>query len=70
MPLNSPDYTCISKQAKSVNITFKTTNLGEIAHLVIKYGQEKRRIWRKLHLAVDTETHEVICADFSLSNIT
>jgi hypothetical protein len=86
VPLNCPDYTCISKRAKSVNIPFKTPTRGEIAHLVIdstglkvfgegewkvkKHGQEKRRIWRKLHLAVDAKTHEVICADLSLSNIT
>ncbi|NIG63017.1 MAG: transposase [Serratia symbiotica] len=49
---------------------FKTIKRGEIKHLAIKHGQEKRRIWRKLHLAVDTETHEFICADLSLSNVT
>jgi hypothetical protein len=58
---------------------------GEIAHLVIdstglkvfgegggksKTGQERRRIWRKLHLAVDSKTHEIICADLSLNNVT
>ncbi len=86
VPLNCPDDTCISKRAKSGHVPFKTATPGEIAHLVIdssglnvlgegewkvkKYGQEKRRIWRKLHLAVDTETHEVTCADLSLSNVT
>lgn len=35
-----------------------------------KHGQEKRRVWRKLHLAVDAGTHEVICADLSLNNVT
>ena len=64
--------------AKSVCIPFKSSTRGEIAHLVIdstglkvfgegewkvkKHGQEKRRVWRKLHLAVDAGTHEVICA--------
>ena len=59
---------------------------AEIAHLVIdstglkvfgegewkvkKHGQERRRIWRKLHLAVDSKTHEIICADLSLNNVT
>ncbi len=33
-------------------------------------GQERRRIWRKLHLAVDSNTHEIICADLSLNNVT
>lgn len=30
----------------------------------------KSRIWRKLHLAVDGKTHEIICADLSLNNVT
>ncbi|MBW4246482.1 transposase, partial [Enterobacter roggenkampii] len=75
-------YTSVSKRAKSVNVSFKTSTRGEIAHLVIdstglkvfgegerkvrKHGQERRRIWRKLHLAVDSNTHEIICADLSL----
>ncbi|RXY82287.1 IS5 family transposase, partial [Klebsiella pneumoniae] len=72
--------------AKSVNVSFKTFTRGEIAHLVIdstglkvfgegewkvkKHGQERRRIWRKLHLAVDSNTHEIICANLSLNNVT
>ena len=35
-----------------------------------KHGKERRRIWRKLHLTVDSKTHEVICADMSLNNVT
>lgn len=35
----------------------------------VKY-KERRRIWRKLHLAVDASTYEVICADLSLNNVT
>jgi len=37
---------------------------------VKKYGKERRRIWRKLHLAVDGKTHEIIFADLSLNNVT
>ncbi|HEG3647453.1 TPA: IS5 family transposase, partial [Klebsiella pneumoniae] len=86
VPLRCPDYTSVSKRAKSVNVSFKTFTRGEIAHLVIdstglkvfgegewkvkKHGQERRRIWRKLHLAVDSNTHEIICADLSLNNVT
>ncbi|MET6459409.1 IS5 family transposase [Klebsiella pneumoniae] len=85
VPLRCPDYTSVSKRAKSVNVSFKTFT-QEIAHLVIdstglkvfgegewkvkKHGQERRRIWRKLHLAVDSNTHEIICADLSLNNVT
>ncbi len=35
-----------------------------------KAWPERRRIWRKLHLAVDSNTHEVVCADLSLNNVT
>ncbi|BEC46009.1 hypothetical protein VEE53_15070 [Escherichia coli] len=35
-----------------------------------KAWRERRRIWRKLHLAVDSKTHEIICADLSLNNVT
>ncbi|QAS67808.1 transposase [Klebsiella michiganensis] len=86
VPLRCPDYTSVSKRAKSVNVSFKTSTRGEIAHRVIdstglkvfgegewkvrKHGKERRRIWRKLHLAVDSNTHEVVCADLSLNNVT
>ncbi|WP_029810064.1 IS5/IS1182 family transposase, partial [Vibrio parahaemolyticus] len=30
----------------------------------------KRRVWRKLHLAIDTSTHEIVAAELSLSNVT
>lgn len=30
----------------------------------------KRRVWRKLHIAVDTHSHEIIAAELSLSNVT
>ncbi|ENS3351536.1 IS5 family transposase [Salmonella enterica] len=86
VPLRCLNYTCVSRRAKSVNVSFKTVTRGEITHLVIdstglklfgegewkvkKHGKERRRIWRKLHLAVDSKTHEIICADLSLNNVT
>lgn len=35
-----------------------------------KHGKEQRRVWRKLHLAVDAGTHQIICAELSLSTMT
>lgn len=86
LPLLCPHYSCISKRAKTVNISFETKTQGTIQHLAIdatglkvygegewkgrKYGSDgKRRVWRKLHLAVDTDTHEIIAAELSLSNV-
>ena len=43
---------------------------GEGEWKVKKHGTDgKRRIWRKLHLAADTDTHEIIAAELSLSNV-
>ncbi len=86
VPLRCPDYTSVSKRAKSVNVSFKTPTRGEISHLVIdstglkvfgegewkvkKHGKDRSRIWRKLHLTVDASRHEIICADLSLNNVT
>ncbi|KFX09342.1 IS5/IS1182 family transposase, partial [Pectobacterium betavasculorum] len=53
IPLRCPDYTSVSKRAKSFDVSFKTPSRGEIAHL-----------------AVDAKTHEIICADLSLNNVT
>ena len=86
LPLRCPDYSLVSKHAKSVNISIKTPTQGEISHLVIdatglkvfgegewkvrQHGADRRRVWRKLHLAADGVTHEIICADLSLSGTT
>lgn len=83
VPLRCPDYSSVSKRATSVSVCFKALR-GEIAHLVIdstglkvsgvgewkikKHGTERRRIWRKLHFAVDAKNHEIICADLSLNS--
>nr|AKN37953.1 Mobile element protein [Enterovibrio norvegicus] len=87
IPLSCPHYSCISRRAKDVDVSFKTKTKGPIQHLAIdatglkvygegewkvkKHGTDgKRRVWRKLHLAVDTSTHEIIAAELSLSTVT
>ncbi|VCX69128.1 Putative transposase (identified by ISEscan HMM) [Klebsiella quasipneumoniae] len=69
VPLRCPDYTSVSKRAKSVNVVsnvhpvkshtvIDSTGLkvfGEGEWKVRKHGKE-RRLWRKLHLAVDSNT--------------
>ncbi|WP_429123536.1 IS5 family transposase [Aeromonas veronii] len=36
---------------------------GEGEWKVRKHGTEKRRVWRKLHLAVDPVTHDIVAAE-------
>lgn len=85
VPLKSPSYSCISKRAKTVEVQYRLPSRGPVAHVVIdatglkvfgegewkirKHGKEKRRIWRKLHLAIDADTHEAISAVVSLDSV-
>lgn len=41
VPLRCPDYTGVSKRAQSVNVSFKVSTRGEIAHLVIDSNELK-----------------------------
>ncbi len=36
---------------------------------VSTHGDEKLRVWRKLHLAVDPVTHNIVVAEVSLENV-
>lgn len=85
VPLTSPDYTCISKRSKTVQVKYRNKSRGAIRHIAIDstglkvfgegewkvkmHGAEKRRTWRKLHLAIDVDTHEAISAEVSLVNV-
>ncbi|WP_420788803.1 IS5 family transposase [Shewanella algae] len=85
IPLIAPDYSCISKRAKTVNVKYRNPSRGAVAHVVVdatglkvygegewkmrKHGKEKRRVWRKLHLAIDAATHEIIGAQTSLETV-
>ena len=85
VPLTSPSYSNICKWAQTVEINYRLPSKGAVTHLVIdatglkvfgegewkqrKHGKSQRRIWRKLHLAVDARTHEVIAAEVSLESV-
>lgn len=87
VPIVCLHYSCISRRAKQVEVSFKPKTRGAIQYLtsdatvlkvygegewkVKKHGTDgKRRVWRKLHLAVDTSTHEIVAVELSLSNVT
>ena len=69
-----PDYTTLCRRAATVPITLPKRAEGPL-HLVLdstglkvygegewkvrQHGASKRRTWRKLHLAVDAESHEL-----------
>lgn len=85
VPLCAPDYSCVSKRARTVKVSYRQLAKRCITDLVIgsiglkvfgegewkvrKHGADKRRVWRKLHLAVDPVTHDIVAAEVSLENI-
>src|SRR5438270_3524897 len=75
--LTVPDYTTLCRRAATVRITLPKRAEGPL-HLVLdstglkvygegewkvrRHGYSKRRTWRKRHLAVDPQTHEIQAA--------
>ena len=85
VPLCAPDYSAVSKRARTVKVAYRQPSKGKVTDLVIdstglkvfgegewkvrKHGAEKRRVWRKLHLAVDPARHDIVAAEVSLENV-
>jgi hypothetical protein len=83
--LRSPNYTSISKRARTVEVNYRQPPKGSVAHLVIdatgvkvfgegewkvrKHGSESRRTWRKVHFAVDADSHDIVSAVVSLDSV-
>lgn len=76
--LPAPDYSTLSRRARLLRVSLAAARAGRIAHLVIDstglklygegewkvrlHGADRRRTWRKLHLAVDADSHRVAAA--------
>ena len=74
--LDIPDYTSLAKRAAKlgivldvrkhrgpIDVVVDSTGLkvfGEGEWKMRKHGKRKRRTWRKLHLAVNPDTHEIV----------
>lgn len=70
-----PDYTTLCKRSADMVVCLATSNPDEPKHIVVdstglkvygegewkvrQHGYSKRRTWRKLHLSVDENTHEI-----------
>ena len=75
LDLPSPHYSTLSRRAATLEVKLPRLNKGAL-HLAIDstgmkvygegewkmrlHGKEKHRTWRKLHLAIDHTTHEVV----------
>ena len=85
LDIKSPDYSCISKRAKTVEVSYRLPANGPVKHLAIdstglkvfgegewkvkKHGPEKRRVWVKLHLGVDAHTGQIPAAKATTASV-
>lgn len=78
LPITAPDYSTLSRRQATLDIPTYQSKNSEPVHLVIdstrikiygegewkmrQHGKEKRRTWRKLHIAVNEATHDIVMA--------
>lgn len=83
--VRAPDYSTLSRRAKTLDVVLSRPVSGEAVHLVVdstgckihgegewkvrQHGWSKRRTWRKLHLGVDEATGEILAATLSTNNV-
>jgi hypothetical protein len=81
LALAIPDYSTFSRRAAELTVWVGRLAKSQPRHVVIdstglkvygegewkarQHGTTQRRTWRKLHLAVDAENHEVIAAELT-----
>jgi Transposase DDE domain len=85
LDLKIPHYSRLSRRAGALAISLRRTNKSGKLDLVIDstgfkvygegewkmrtHGKQKRRTWRKYHVAVDPSTHEVVAMELTESNV-
>jgi Transposase DDE domain len=85
VPLASPYYTTLSRRADGLGVDLQALPQSRPLHLVVDgtglkiygegewkmrtHGKDKRRTWRKLHLGINRETHEIVAITLTESNV-
>ena len=80
-----PDFSTLCRRQKSLVVDIASRGSGEALHLLIdstgikvegegewharKHGGTNRRVWRKIHLAIDERTMEVCAVEVTSSNV-
>ena len=80
-----PDHTTLSRRGGGLTVLPRRVGPGEPLHLLVastglkiygegewldqKHGLRSRRRWRKLHLGVDADTHEVVAVELTPDDV-
>lgn len=84
LTIEAPDYSLLCKRAENLKINLKSLPQKGAIDVVVDatglkvfgegewktrcHGKQKRRKWKKLHLAVNAETHEIVGCELTDSN--
>jgi hypothetical protein len=84
-PLRVPDYTTLCRRQRSLGVKVQADPAEEPRHILIdstglkvfgegewkvrQHGKDKRRTWRKLHLAIDARTQEIVAAALTTNSL-
>ena len=85
LPVTAPDYSVLSRRQSSLIIPDCHGRSDKPVHLVVdasgikiygegewkmrQHGKEKRRTWRKLHIAVDEKTQQILMSVITDANV-
>jgi len=85
LDLDVPDHSTLSRGGKKITVSLSATKRGQAIDVLIdstglkvygegewlehKHGVRKRRTWRKLHLALDAETGEIVAEDLTANDV-
>lgn len=85
IPLDVPNYSTLCRRQKTLQVRIPISRKEEPMHVVVDstgmkvygegewkmrtHGKQKRRTWRKLHLAIDVKTREIVAAGMSLNSV-
>jgi hypothetical protein len=83
--LSIPDHTTFSRRSSNASLTTSLTPSREPVHVVLdstglkvygagewqreKHGERGRRTWRKLHLAVNPDSHEILASELTTKEV-
>jgi IS5 family transposase len=86
LDLAVPDYSTLCRRRKTLEVVLPRRRKGESLHVVVdstgvkvfgegewkvrQHGYTKRRTWRKLHIAVNEATGEIVAAVLATNNFT
>jgi hypothetical protein len=84
LDLSVPDHTTLSRRAESLDVVRPRPGAGPV-HLLVdstglklcgsgewlleKHGTKTRRSWRKLHIAIDADTGQIVTATLTTSDV-